>query len=114
VNAERDSLAQVLTNLLDNALKYSGAEKQIALRARVEPGVLAFRVEDNGIGIPDDQHQAIFDPFYQADQKLSRSREGCGLGLAIVRRIVAAHQGKIEVASEPGKGSVFTVRIPLA
>jgi signal transduction histidine kinase len=114
IRADRDSLAQVLTNLIDNALKYTGAEKRIALRARAEPGALLFAVEDNGIGIADDLRRTIFEPFYQVDQKLSRTREGSGLGLAIVRRIVKAHGGEIAVASEPGKGSVFTVKIPLA
>lgn len=113
IRADAHSLAQVLVNLLDNALKYSDAEKRVALRARAEAGMLVFSVEDNGIGIPRDQRRSIFEPFHQVDQKLSRSREGCGLGLAIVSRIVAAHGGKIEVASEPEKGSVFTVRIPL-
>ena len=75
--------------------------------------MLHFSVEDNGIGIAEDQRRTIFEPFYQVDQKLSRSREGSGLGLAIVRRIVKAHGGEITVASELGKGSVFTVKIPL-
>jgi signal transduction histidine kinase len=114
IMADTHALAQVLINLLDNALKYTGPEKRITLRARAEPGAVAFSVDDNGIGIPADQLHAIFKPFYQADQKLSRSREGCGLGLAIVRRITTALGGKIEVASEPETGSVFTVRIPLA
>ena len=114
IRADHDSLAQVLTNLIDNALKYTGPEKRIALRARADSGALLFSVEDNGIGIADDQRRTIFEPFYQVDQKLSRTREGSGLGLAIVRRIVKAHGGEIAVASEPGKGSVFTVKIPLA
>ena len=114
IRADHDSLAQVLTNLIDNALMYTGPEKQIALRARADSGALLFSVEDNGIGIADAQRRTIFEPFYQVDQKLSRTREGSGLGLAIVRRIVKAHGGEIAVASEPGKGSVFTVKIPLA
>ena len=114
IRADHDSLAQVLTNLIDNALKYTGPEKRIALRARADSGALLFSVEDNGIGIADDQRRTIFEPFYQVDQKLSRTREGSGLGLAIVQRIVKAHGGEIAVASEPGKGSVFTVKIPLA
>ena len=114
IRADRDSLAQVLTNLTDNALKYTGPEKRIALRAQAQDGALHFSIEDNGIGIADDQRRTIFEPFYQVDQKLSRSREGSGLGLAIVRRIVKAHGGEITVAGEPGKGSIFTVKIPLA
>lgn len=114
VRADRDALAQVLGNLLENALKYTGEEKRIALRASRAGDSVAFAVEDNGVGLTPGQRKAIFRPFYQADQRLSRSREGCGLGLAIVQRIVDAHGGKIAVASEPGKGSVFTVNLPLA
>jgi signal transduction histidine kinase len=112
--ADREALTQVLANLLDNALKYTGEEKRIALRAQKAGTALAFTVEDNGIGIASDQRDEIFAPFHQVDQRLSRSREGAGLGLAIVQRIVKAHGGEITVAGEPGKGSVFTVKIPLA
>ncbi|MEO6785787.1 MAG: ATP-binding protein, partial [Chthoniobacteraceae bacterium] len=114
IRADREALAQVLANLLDNALKYTGGEKRIALRARRDGATLAFTVADNGVGIPDDQRRVIFEPFHQLDQRLSRTREGAGLGLAIVRRIVKAHGGEITIAGEPGKGSIFTVRIPLA
>lgn len=114
IQADRDALAQVLTNLLDNALKYTGAEKRIALRISADADGVVFSVEDNGIGLTNDERREIFRPFYQADQKLSRTREGCGLGLAIVNRIVKAHHGEITVASEPGKGSVFRVKIPTA
>ena len=112
IHADRDALAQVLTNLLDNALKYTGEEKRIALRISPVADGVVFAVEDNGIGLTPDERQEIFRPFYQADQKLSRTREGCGLGLAIVNKIVKAHGGEITVASEPGKGSVFRVKIP--
>ena len=112
IHADRDALAQVLTNLLDNALKYTGEEKRIALRISAVADGVVFAVEDNGIGLTPDERQEIFRPFYQADQKLSRTREGCGLGLAIVNKIVKAHGGEITVASEPGKGSVFRVKIP--
>lgn len=114
VCADRDALGRVLGNLLDNALKYSGDAKQISLRAHVDGSTVAFAVKDNGIGLTADERDAIFQPFYQVDQKLSRTREGCGLGLAIVQGIVEAHGGKISIASTPGKGSVFTVKIPLA
>ena len=114
IRADREALAQVLSNLIDNALKYTGDEKRIALRARKDGATLRFTVEDNGIGIPHDQRRAIFEPFHQVDQRLSRTREGAGLGLAIVQRIVKAHGGEITVAGEPGKGSIFTVKIPLA
>ncbi len=114
IRADREALAQVLANLLDNALKYTGGEKRIAVRARKDGAALAFTVEDNGIGIAPDQRGEIFEPFHQVDQRLSRTREGAGLGLAIVSRIVKAHGGEINVAGELGKGSIFTVKIPLA
>jgi signal transduction histidine kinase len=114
VFADRDALAQVLTNLLDNALKYTEGSKRIELSVNREASFVNFAVKDNGIGIPEEERRDIFKPFYQADRTLSRSREGSGLGLAIVRRIIDAHEGEIAVASEPGKGSVFTVKIPTA
>jgi signal transduction histidine kinase len=112
--ADRDSLVTVLINLLDNALKYSGDEKRISLRARREGDVLVFTVEDNGVGFTTAERHRIFEPFYQVDQKLSRIREGCGLGLSIVQAIVSAHRGRIEIESEPGQGAAFAVRIPLS
>lgn len=113
VNADRDALVSALCNLLDNALKYTGEKKRIALKVSAENGGVGFQISDNGIGIEADQRAAIFRPFYQSDQRLSRAREGCGLGLAIVQQIVAAHRGKVTVQSEPGKGSTFTVWLPL-
>jgi len=114
VLADRDSLVTVLINLLDNALKYSGDEKRIALRARREGDTLLFVVEDNGIGLTSMERGRIFEPFYQADRKLSRTRGGCGLGLSIVQAIVTAHRGRVKIASEPGQGAVFAVTIPVA
>jgi len=112
--ADRDSLVIVLINLLENAIKYSGDEKHITLRARRDAATLVFVVEDNGLGLTAEQRGQVFEPFYQADQKLSRSRAGCGLGLSIVRAIITAHRGRIEIASEPGAGAAFSVHIPLA
>ncbi|MEP6667956.1 MAG: ATP-binding protein [Chthoniobacter sp.] len=112
--ADRDSLVIVLINLLENALKYSGDEKRITLRARRDDRALVFVVEDNGLGLTAEQRTQVFEPFYQADQKLSRSRSGCGLGLSIVRAIITAHRGRIEIASEPGEGAAFSIHIPLA
>jgi signal transduction histidine kinase len=114
IMADRDSLVIVLINLLENALKYSGDEKQIALRARREDDTLAFVVEDDGVGLSSADRKSIFEPFYQVDHKLSRTREGCGLGLSIVKAIVTAHRGRIEIESMPGRGAAFAVHIPLA
>jgi signal transduction histidine kinase len=112
VLADRERFTVALGNLLDNALKYTGAEKQIALRVRGSNGSVKFEVEDNGIGIAPDEKGKIFERFYQADQKLTRTREGCGLGLSIVKEIIAAHGGKISVRSEVARGSTFCVSLP--
>ncbi len=111
--ADRDALAAVLVNLLDNALKYSGDEKRIVLRARGENGKVIFEVSDNGEGIDPEEQGRIFERFYQSDRRLSRTHEGCGLGLSIVRSVVKAHGGTVSVASTPGVGSTFTVRLPV-
>jgi signal transduction histidine kinase len=114
IMADPDALGQVLSNLLDNALKYTGDQKVISLNLSRVGNRVAFAVSDNGIGIAEEDRATIFTPFYQVDQKLSRSREGCGLGLAIVRRIVEAHGGTLELSSKVGKGTTFTAKIPVA
>lgn len=113
LTADRDGLLTILTNLLENALKYTGDEKRITLRTRSTSDAVIFTIADNGVGLTRDERKHIFEPFFQADQKLTRAREGCGLGLAIVREIVTAHGGTIEVESEPGQGSAFIVTLPL-
>ena len=115
VEVDRGAMAQVLLNLLHNAVKYTGEDKRIAVRA--EPGKsgrVALVVEDNGRGISPLERRRIFDRFYRADDLLSRSTEGTGLGLSIARKIVEAHGGKISVHSTLGKGSTFTVVLPPA
>jgi signal transduction histidine kinase len=114
VMADHDSIVTVLVNLLDNACKYSGDNKQISLRTYAENGEVCFAVKDNGLGMTKRVMKRIFDRFYQADQSLARSAEGCGLGLSIVKFIVDAHKGRIDVESKPGEGSCFTVRLPAA
>ena len=113
LTADRDGLLTVFTNLLENALKYTGDEKRITLRVHASSDAVIFTVSDNGVGLTRAERQRIFEPFFQADQKLTRAREGCGLGLAIVCEIVTAHGGTIEVESEPGKSSDFIVTLPL-
>jgi signal transduction histidine kinase len=109
VRADQGALVAALVNLLDNAYKYTLDEKHITLRAFAENGQVCFEVRDNGIGIPAREIKKIFHKFYQADQRLSRTSEGCGLGLSIVHFLVEAHDGSVQVSSEPGKGSTFTV-----
>ncbi len=111
---DRDALTTVVVNLLDNALKYTGEAKEIRLRGFASDGNVWLEVQDNGIGFPRSAARKIFNRFYQVDRTLSRRAGGCGLGLSIVRFILAAHNGSITAKSQPGKGSTFTVQLPAA
>ena len=111
--ADRDALVTVVVNLLDNAWKYSGDQKRISLRASSDADSVSIAVTDNGVGLSRRAAKRIFDRFYQVDPSLSREAGGCGLGLAIVKFIVDAHGGSVDVESEPGKGSTFTVKLPI-
>lgn len=113
IQADHGAMVTVLVNLLDNACKYTGDQKQITLRVFAEKDNVCFAVSDNGIGLAHRHIRKIFDSFYQVDNSLARKVEGCGLGLSIVKFIVDAHKGKISVDSKPGKGSTFTVKIPV-
>jgi signal transduction histidine kinase len=106
-------LAQVLENLLGNAVKYSDSGARVELRARTEGRLLVFEVEDTGIGIPADEVERIFEEFHRVKVKGAEPREGTGLGLSIVKRIVEAHGGTIRATSELGKGSTFRFTIPI-
>jgi signal transduction histidine kinase len=112
VVADADAMVTALVNLLDNAYKYSGEEKQITLSASAENGSVFFAVKDNGIGLTPRDTKRIFKRFFQVDQRLSRSGGGCGLGLSIVKFIVTAHHGSVRVESQPGRGSTFTISLP--
>jgi signal transduction histidine kinase len=112
ITVNRESTVVVLANLLDNALKFSDPGTPVALRVRASGGLVQFIVEDHGIGIPAEAQPRIFDCFFQADQKLARTREGCGLGLHIARSIVEAHGGTVTVRSAVGSGSTFCVSLP--
>ena len=115
VMADADALSTALVNLLDNALKYTPKQKRIQVRAESDgDGFVSFAVRDNGIGIPVREQRRIFRRFYRVDQRLSRETTGVGLGLSIVALIVRAHRGTVTVTSEPGSGSVFTLRLPTA
>lgn len=112
VMADADALGTALVNLLDNALKYTPADKRIGVRAYKDGGFVAVAVEDNGIGIPIREQRRIFRRFYRVDQRLARDTGGVGLGLSIVDLIVRAHRGTVSVRSESGTGSAFTLRFP--
>ncbi len=114
ITGDGDRLAQVFTNLVDNALKFTPSGGSIVLRAAQEGSGVLVEVADTGEGISPEALPHIFDRFYQADPSRSGGRKhGAGLGLAIVKEIVGAHGGKISVRSEPGTGSTFTINLPL-
>ena len=112
LHTDRQLLSRVITNLLDNALKYSPEEAPCELDARAEDDGLVFRVRDHGIGIEPDQMERIFERFYQVDSSSTRRFSGAGLGLSMVRDLVRHLGGTITVQSVPGEGSSFTVRLP--
>ena len=109
---DADALGEVLQNLIDNAFKYTGPTKRIAVDVRRDGAGVELAVTDNGQGIERIHHRRIFDSFYRVDDRLSRATEGTGLGLALTRHIVHAHGGRIRVESEPGKGARFIVTLP--
>jgi signal transduction histidine kinase len=110
---DRDALTTAVLNLLDNAWKYSGADKQIRLRSWAENGHVAFAVSDNGVGLSAREASQVFDRFYQGEQRSGGDTAGCGLGLSIVQLIARAHGGEASVESSPGEGSTFTIRVPV-
>jgi signal transduction histidine kinase len=106
-------LRRLLLNLVDNAVKYSrpGGEVKVSIGRTDEWAELI--VADTGTGIPADERQKIFQRFYRSPEARGSSQGGSGLGLAIVKSIAEAHGGKVELESEPGKGSAFKIRLPL-
>ena len=113
VVGSRDELASAFSNLVSNAVRYTPAGGRIRLGWRVEPdGRGAFSVTDTGIGIAAEHVPRLTERFYRVDRSRSRATGGTGLGLAIVKHVLLRHQADLEIASEPGKGSTFTVRLP--
>ncbi|WP_342247151.1 response regulator [Pseudomonas sp. OTU5201] len=120
IHSDRVRLHQILRNLLSNALKFT-EQGDVELSVELDPAaaidereVLRFVVRDTGIGVPEDQHERIFQAFQQIDGSTSRRFGGTGLGLAITRQLVLALDGDISLESVPGRGSRFTVRLPVA
>ena len=109
---DRSKLSQILYNLMDNAIKYSPEEGAIHVSLKQENGYIIWRVRDNGIGIPQEDREHIFERFYRVDKARGRETGGTGLGLSIVKQMVKMHDGTISVQSEPGKGSEFVVIFP--
>jgi signal transduction histidine kinase len=108
-----DAVGQALTNLIDNAIKYSGERRVLRVEARVVDGRLGITVGDEGLGIPREEHARIFDKFYRVGRSETQGRRGSGMGLALVRHVAEAHGGEVTVESRPGEGSRFTLWIPV-
>lgn len=112
MSGDDELLKRMMLNLLDNAVKYTPAGGEISVALARENGNAQIIIRDSGIGIPPGEQLHVFDRFYRVDKARSRALGGAGLGLSIVSWIVAAHGGKIDVNSVPGKGSEFTVDLP--
>jgi two-component system phosphate regulon sensor histidine kinase PhoR len=114
VRADRRRLVQLLTNLVDNAVKFSEGGSTVRLRGRVESGRAVISVEDEGIGIPAESLEKVFHRFYQTSRDRSGNKAGTGLGLAIVKHLMRLHGGRVRVESELGRGSRFFLEFPPA
>lgn len=114
VHVDREAIARALVNLVNNALKYSPEEKFLRVRLYRDNGALKLEVADRGIGITRREQAKIFEKFYRTGDPLVHNTRGSGLGLSLVQHITQAHGGEVEVESTPGKGSKFTLKLPLA
>jgi len=113
VKADRDALEQAVLNLLSNAMKYSGDSRDIALRLGAKDGHAVIQVTDNGFGIDSQEQENIFEKFYRVRSPENDRITGSGLGLSLVDHVVKAHGGHVTVESTPGKGSTFSIHLPL-
>jgi two-component system sensor histidine kinase BaeS len=112
VDGDPARLAQVIDNLLTNALRYTDRGGDVTITVRSRDRGVAVDVSDTGVGIAADDLPHVFDRFWRADRSRSRATGGSGVGLAVVQRLVAAHGGRIDVESEPGRGTSFHVWLP--
>ena len=113
LHADADALKQALLNLLGNAMKYSGDARSIEIRMGSRKDEAFLDVVDHGIGISPEDQARIFERFHRVRSAETESIAGTGLGLALALHVVEAHRGRIEVSSDPGRGSTFSVRLPL-
>src|SRR6185312_10480025 len=112
VIADRDKLEKIVLNLVFNALKFTPAGGKVELRAEKKENSFVITVADNGMGIPEKSLPFVFDRFWQADGSSKRKYQGVGIGLALVKELTEIQGGKVDVQSEVGKGTTFTVRLP--
>ncbi len=113
IRSDRTKLNRILMNLTSNAIKFTPKEKMVNIKVERDENLMVFTVKDEGIGIDTDKQGVIFNAFEQAESSISRNYGGTGLGLSIVKNMVSILNGKIELESELGEGSTFTVKIPL-
>ena len=111
---DREAIARSLLNLVNNAIKYSSDEHYLAINLLRHNGSVSLEVVDKGIGIPREEQSKIFEKFYRVCDPLVHNTKGSGLGLCLVRHIAHAHGGDVWVESVPGKGSKFSLVLPLA
>jgi signal transduction histidine kinase len=109
-----DYIERALSNLVENAIKYTPEHGKIQVSAMADGDFLQFEVADNGIGIPPEDLSRVFERFYRIDRSRSREMGGTGLGLSIVKHVAQVHGGTIDVTSTPGQGSKFRLRLPIA
>ncbi|MDP9192632.1 MAG: HAMP domain-containing histidine kinase [Acidobacteriota bacterium] len=114
LNIDKDAIAQVIVNLLDNAVKYSNGRKEVDVTVETAGAEMRITVRDHGIGIPAAEQKKIYEKFYRVGSTLVHDVKGSGLGLSIVMHVVKAHGGRMELVSAPGQGSAFTIVLPLA
>lgn len=113
IQADRAAITQAITNLIDNAIKYSAGSKKVCVRSYRENQYLMIAIQDFGVGIKPEEIDRVFERFYRGGDELTRTVKGSGLGLTLVKQIVEAHHGSVHVESEPGHGSTFFIRLPL-
>ena len=113
VYLDKDKISQVIVNLLSNAIRYTNNGGSIYVSAYKENGNIKIHFKDNGIGMPKESLDYIFERFYRVDESRSKYTGGIGVGLTIVKSIIDLHKGKIEVESELNKGSEFIVTLPI-
>jgi two-component system phosphate regulon sensor histidine kinase PhoR len=113
IRADRRRLEQMLTNLIDNALKFNRPGGHVRVHGGIDETVIQLNVLDTGVGIPAGNQEMIFNRFYQVNRERSRQAGGTGLGLALVKHLMRLHGGTVRVDSELGRGSTFTLEFPI-
>ena len=114
IYGDHEMLSTALKNLIENAILYSEEGSQVGVGLRTIDGIAEISVADNGLGIPLDEQPRIFERFYRVDASRSRQTGGTGLGLSIVKHVAMNHRGEVRLFSQPGLGSTFTLRLPVA